>query len=209
MTRRLIDISPRISPDLEVWAGDTRFSSRRVMDMGEGCAANVTTITTTVQVGAHVDAPFHFAEHGEDAASVALEPFLGRARVVRLERAGAILAADVAAFDLAGVERLLLHTRAKPGPPTFAEPFAYLDPAAARLLASKGLLLFGIDSFSVDERSSKTLSSHHALRAGGCAILEGLELSMAPPGDHELIALPLPLVGCDASPVRAVLRELG
>jgi len=27
-----------------------------------------------------------------------------------------------------------------------------------------------------------------------------------PPGDYELIALPLPLVGFDASPVRAILR---
>ena len=38
--------------------------------------------------------------------------------------------------------------------------------------------------------------------AGGKSIAE------VPEGDYELIALPLKIAGCDASPVRAVLREL-
>ena len=40
------------------------------------------------------------------------------------------------------------------------------------------------------------------------AILEGLVLEAVPPGLYELIALPLALVGFDASPVRAILRDL-
>jgi len=40
------------------------------------------------------------------------------------------------------------------------------------------------------------------------AILEGLVLNGVPEGAYELIALPLKLVGFDASPVRALLREL-
>ena len=40
------------------------------------------------------------------------------------------------------------------------------------------------------------------------AILEGLVLTDVPEGLYELIALPLKLVGFDASPVRAVLRTL-
>jgi arylformamidase len=38
------------------------------------------------------------------------------------------------------------------------------------------------------------------------AILEGLALNGVPEGVYELIALPLPLKGFDASPVRAILR---
>ena len=38
------------------------------------------------------------------------------------------------------------------------------------------------------------------------AILEGLVLRNVPEGLYELIALPLKLVGFDASPVRTVLR---
>ena len=66
---------------------------------------------------------------------------------------------------------------------------------------------FGLDTPSVDEFHSKTLDSHHALRHRGIANLELLDLGGVPPGDYELIALPLKLAGLDASPVRAVLRR--
>ena len=39
-------------------------------------------------------------------------------------------------------------------------------------------------------------------------VLEGLVLDAPPAGDYELIALPLKLAGLDASPVRAILRDL-
>ncbi|HPG81517.1 MAG TPA: kynurenine formamidase, partial [Piscinibacter sp.] len=39
-------------------------------------------------------------------------------------------------------------------------------------------------------------------------VLENLVLDEVPPGDYELIALPLKLVQACASPVRAILREL-
>jgi arylformamidase len=39
-------------------------------------------------------------------------------------------------------------------------------------------------------------------------VLENLVLDDVPAGDYELIALPLKLTTADASPVRAVLREL-
>lgn len=205
---RIIDISPPISPKSEVWPGDTPFSSRRVMDKGEGCSCNVTTITTTVHVGAHLDAPLHFADGGRDVASVSLDACVGPVRVVRLLRKAGITREDVSALDLLGVERLLVHTRKDRAPARFADGFAYLEPEAARLLSQRGLRLFGIDTFSVDHPESKELLSHHALLSGGCAILEGLDLSGVAAGDYELMALPLKMVGVDASPVRAVLREL-
>ena len=46
------------------------------------------------------------------------------------------------------------------------------------------------------------------LYRGGVAILENLDLSAVEPGDYELVALPLKIVGSDSSPVRAILREL-
>ena len=42
----------------------------------------------------------------------------------------------------------------------------------------------------------------------GLRVLENLVLDDVPEGDYELIALPLKLISADASPVRAVLREL-
>jgi arylformamidase len=68
--------------------------------------------------------------------------------------------------------------------------------------------LVGIDTPSVDLKSSVDLPAHQRFLAHDMAILEGLVLRDVPEGRYELIALPLPLVGFDASPVRAVLRTL-
>ena len=68
--------------------------------------------------------------------------------------------------------------------------------------------LAGTVTPSVDLQESKTLDAHLALRRHGMAILEGLVLDDVPPGDYELIALPLKLATLDASPVRAILRGL-
>ena len=46
------------------------------------------------------------------------------------------------------------------------------------------------------------------LENSGLRVLENLVLDDVPAGDYELIALPLKLTQADASPVRAVLREL-
>ena len=51
------------------------------------------------------------------------------------------------------------------------------------------------------------LLSHQALLARDMSVLEGLLLDGPPPGLYTLVALPLPIVGADASPVRAVLVE--
>jgi arylformamidase len=60
----------------------------------------------------------------------------------------------------------------------------------------------------VDPASSQDLPSHHLLLQHGLRVLENLVLDDVPEGDYELIALPLKLTKADASPVRAILREL-
>jgi arylformamidase len=46
------------------------------------------------------------------------------------------------------------------------------------------------------------------IRQRNLRVLENLVLDDVPEGDYELIALPLKLMTADASPVRAILREL-
>jgi len=75
-------------------------------------------------------------------------------------------------------------------------------------LGDAGVVLIGTDSASLDPQDSKTMDAHHAVRRHTMAILEGLVLDHVQPGAYELIALPLAIVGADASPVRAVLRPL-
>jgi arylformamidase len=76
-------------------------------------------------------------------------------------------------------------------------------------LHEQGVKLIGIDTPSVDLFDSKDLPSHQMILKHDMAILEGLALQGVPEGVYELIALPLKLVGFDASPVRAILRTAG
>ena len=71
-----------------------------------------------------------------------------------------------------------------------------------------GVKLVGIDTPSIDPVNSKTMDSHHIVQKHSMAILEGLVLDEVDAGDYELIALPLKLTNLDASPVRAILREI-
>ena len=88
------------------------------------------------------------------------------------------------------------------------ESFTAIAPETIALLAIKNVALVGIDTPSVDPADSQTLPSHHQLLTHNMRVLECLVLDDVPEGDYELIALPLKLMRADASPVRAVLREL-
>jgi len=104
--------------------------------------------------------------------------------------------------------RVLIATGTYLDATRFSEDFVALEPALIDALHARGVRLIGLDTPSVDLFTSKDLPAHGRFLANDMAILEGLVLRDVPPGIYELIALPLPLVGFDASPVRAVLRTL-
>ena len=205
---RLIDISPRIDPSIAVWPGDTPYGLRWVARMDQGASCNVASITTTPHVGAHADGPLHFLQDGPPIGDVDLDPYLGRCRVVDVTGVSAVTEDSVFGMDLSSVTRVLFKTGTFPDPLQWNPDFAYLDPGFVRRLGKLGVRLIGIDTPSVDPMDSKTLPAHHALVEMGIRNLEGLDLSAVPPGDYELIALPLRLADADSSPVRAILRTL-
>ena len=210
-TRRIWDISEPVSPATAVFPGDTPFSARWVMRMDQGDSCNVSTITMSAHCGTHADAPLHYVADGADTASTSLQPYVGRCRVVAVEGVGdpPLVPAEALAGDvLTHVERLLLKTAAAHDGDTWDPKFTALGPDAARIVVEAGVRLVGIDTPSMDHATSQDLPAHQVLAAGGLALLENLDLSAVEPGDYELIALPLRIVGSDSSPVRAILREL-
>ena len=105
-------------------------------------------------------------------------------------------------------ERVLFATGTFPDPTRFNEDFAALHPALIEHLHESGVRLVGVDTPSIDPFHSTDLPAHKAVLRYDLAVLEGLDLAAVPDGLYELIALPLRLVGFDASPVRAILRSL-
>jgi arylformamidase len=211
MSLRIWDISERIEPGTATFPGDNAFSQEWVMRIADGASCNVSTIRMSVHVGTHTDAPLHYDTDGSDMASVDIGKYLGRCRVIDVLSVGSppLIPADALTPELlAGAERVLLRTNAEHDHRTFNPEFASLGGPAAKVLAAAGIQLVGIDTPSMDHSTNKELDGHQALYAGGIAILENLDLTGVPAGDYELIALPLRIVGCDSSPVRAILREL-
>lgn len=206
----LIDISRTLEPSLAVWPGDTPFERRTILSMAEGASVNLSTLTLSAHMGAHVDAPFHVQREGITIERLGLEPYWGLAQVVTVHKAaGPLTAEDFAHVDLNRAPRLLVRSVNGSGPhDVFPAQFIYPDPALAETLARAGIVLYGSESPSMDDAASKELPGHHALLDAGIAILEGLDLHAAADGVYELVALPLKIAGGDGSPVRAVLRTL-
>jgi arylformamidase len=204
----LIDISRRLGKGVPTWPGDTPFSYEVSWSKEQSGSVNVGKLTMSVHTGTHIDAPFHFDNDGRKVIELDPQIYVGRARMIDLSGRDSIGAADLAGHDLEGVERLLLRTGSWSNPEQFPERITYLRADLAPFLAGKGIRLIGVDVPSVDPLDSKELAAHHGLHAHQIHILEGLLLDHVEPGDYELIALPLPLVEADGSPVRAVLRPL-
>lgn len=159
--------------------------------------------------GTHGDAPFHYDPEGISIADVDVGAYIGPARVVDLRGCGTLVTAEMVRPALEGrVERLLLRTFDRFPHDRWVEEFAAISADAIASMAARGVVLIGTDAPSLDPQHSKTLDAHQAVRKNDMRILEGLVLDDVPAGDYELIALPLKLTGLDASPVRAILREL-
>jgi arylformamidase len=209
LTGQVWDISQKIRPALPVWPGDTQVSFERTWALGPGCPVNVSKFEISTHTGTHADAPFHYDAQGAGADALDLSRYLGSCRVVDARGLGPVIRPEQLAAALEGTPpRVLLRTYEAFPAEQWRSEFTAVSPELVELLAGLGVVLIGVDAPSLDPETSKDLFAHQAVRRLGLSILEGLVLDDVPAGDYELIALPLPLEGLDASPVRAVLREL-
>lgn len=202
---RIIDISPSLSPKTAVFPGDVPLSRAVSLDFAGGHNLRLSSLTTTLHIGAHTDAPSHYHPDGRDISQQSLAVYLGPAQVMTVR---VVPGARISPSDLPGAitaPRLLLRTGTFPDPNTWNGDFAALSPELVEFLSNQGVILVGIDTPSIDPANDELLESHQAVYRHGLAILEGIVLDGAPDGLYTLIALPLALEGADASPVRAVL----
>lgn len=205
----LWDISPPLDSSTPTWPGDTPFQEERCWRIDEHCPVNVGRITLSPHTGAHADAPLHYDANGAAIGAVDLAPYLGPCRVIHCLEVGDSVRPEQLLPHLDGVpSRVLIRTWQRAPLDAWPVHFAAIAADSIDLLARHGVRLVGTDTPSLDPQHSKTLDAHHAVARGRMAILEGLLLDEVPPGDYELIALPLKFTHLDASPVRAVLRRL-
>ncbi len=202
----IYDITPPITSALTVWPGDTPPSRELLCDIKNGDNITLSTLHATVHLGAHADAPSHYDLNAPSIEQRSLDLYLGPCQLLRLRAEHSTRIIPKALPDTIQAPRVLLATGTFPDPTVFNEDFAALSVELIDFLQEAGVRLVGLDTPSIDLFTSKDLPAHQRVLKHDMAVLEGLVLAEVPEGLYELIALPLKLVGFDASPVRAVLR---
>ena len=203
----IYDITPPISARLRVWPGDTPPTREVLCDLARGDSLTLSTLHATVHLGAHADAPSHYGAGAPAIDQRSLNYYLGPCQVLHLPVPRGTCITPAILKEPVVEQRILLATGTFPDPELFNEDFAALSPELVDWLHGRGVILVGVDTPSVDLFASKELPAHRTFLKHDMAILEGLVLRNVPAGSYELIALPLPLEGFDASPVRAILRS--
>jgi arylformamidase len=209
---KIYDVTVAISDDMPIYKGDPAAAVESFKAIARGDTANVSSIRFGVHSGTHVDAPNHFIDGTKHVHELDLSKLIGPCRVVEV-------AADVFEIepehvgDISGVERVIFKTRNSEFWSTpedgFRKDFTYITPATAKLLVDRGVKLVGIDYLSIEKSGGPGKPVHIALLEKEIVILEGVDLREVPPGDYELICMPLKYIGStgDGSPARTVLIE--
>ncbi|MCK5574552.1 MAG: arylformamidase [Sphingomonadales bacterium] len=205
----IYDISQPVRVGIPVFPGDTPYREDMAVQISSDCPVNVAQIEMSPHTGSHADGPLHYAEGAPSVGEVDVTAYLGPCHVVDARHCQGLITVDDVVDALPNrFERVLFRTYEVFPENNWVSDFTAVAPELIDLLAHRGCRLIGLDSPSLDPEVSKTLDSHQRVLAHDMRVLEGLVLDHVPYGEYELIAPPLKLMTADASPVRALLREL-
>ncbi len=208
-----IDVTAPLDPaTLPVYTGDVPLTMEFKLDMRKGDKVTYSTMETGIHSGTHIDAPMHFIRDGKSIDQIPLTTFMGPVRVIDIAAdAPAVTAAELNKHTWKGATRIFFRTGNSHGGGMadvhFNQQFVYIAPDAAQLLADAGVELVGIDYNSAEKFHSDVPRTHQILLGKGIPIVEGLDLRAVTGGDYELLMLPIPIIGHEAAPVRALMRK--
>jgi len=205
---RIYDISVPIRSGGLVYPGNPEIDIALQQAVAKGAGANVSTIRFGSHTGTHADAARHFFDDGQTVDKIPLERLIGPSLLLSFaDDVRSVGAAELRAHDIKGQTRILLRTRnsAFLSQNEFVKDYTYLAPDGAQYLVDQGVELVGIDYLSIEQFHSGHHLTHRTLLERSVVIVEGLDLSVPPPGKYQFICLPLRIEGCDGAPARAVL----
>lgn len=207
--KKWLDITLPISPSLVHWPDNPPVRIERVRSLQRGDSCTVSQLTLGSHTGTHMDAPLHFFSQGKGLETMPLEVGVGSARVIPISNPEVVTAKELAKHHIRKGERILLKTKNSVRAlkqKRFSKKFVYVETEAAEFLAERRILLLGVDYLSVAGYKKNSAAVHRVLLGAGIWIVEGLDLSKAPPGRCELLCLPLRILESDGAPARAILK---
>ena len=207
---RIVDLTHKLIPFKEQYTLELAQRDKRTG--AEGDIMNLVYMWS--HVGTHVEAPLHFLADGGDTASIPIEKLMGPA--IALDFRGkevneAITLAEIqAAGDIQVGDRVFTmtgrHTSYRT-PASHDRPFI-TEEAVRWLVEDRKINCLGTDSSGFEVRGVDNHPNHRILMHAAIPILECMNnLVELRKQRFFLIALPWPVVGLDACPVRAIAIE--
>lgn len=204
---RIVDLTHRLVPGQEQYALDLGRHNERQGERGD----IMSTVYFWSHVGTHVEAPLHYLARGSDTAGIPIDNLMGPAVVLDFRVKGvneAITLEEVkAAGDIQVGDRVMTMT-GRHGqyrtPHSHDRP--YLTEEAVRwLVEDRKMKCLGTDSSGFEVRGVSHHPDHLLITGAGIPVLECIaNLTELKARRFFLIALPIPVVGLDACPVRAI-----
>ena len=208
----IYDISLTISPTLPTWPGDPGIELEKFESMDSGAHNNVSRISSSVHIGTHVDAPYHFLNDGSTVEKLPLDVLTGPCYVAQLPDGVEAITSEV--LDRTEIssemKRVLFGTRNSHlwarGETQFQTDFVAITEDGAEWLVERGVQLVGVDYLSIAPYGD-SVPTHTMLLKAGVVVVEGLNLSSVMRGFYDLYCLPLKIAKCDGAPARAILIQ--
>ena len=210
---RIVDLSLSLTDKTPVYPGDPipKITVATTIDK-EGY--NLFNVLLGSQTGSHVDAPYHFRNDGITIDKIDLKACMGKAIIIDVSRKKAMEAIEVSdltphAEFIKEAEIVLFRTDwyKKAGTEEFYE-HPYLSEGGGRFLLTMGIKTVGVDAINLDMTGGTYFPIHDMYAQAEGLIAENLaNFDKVDFINPFVIVLPLKLVGCDGSPVRAVAVE--
>ncbi len=210
---KVIDLTHTMIPGEEQYPVELKQRNERTTPTGD----IMKDVYMWSHSGTHVEVSLHFYENGEDTADFPPETFVGPAVRLDFRHKETNEAITLADFQNAGDIRegdivILWEGRDHLYRTAHSHDRPYVTEEAARWLAlEKKIKLLGTDSSGFEVRGVDTHPNHHLFFQEGVDIpvVECLcNLDKIPNQRFFFVGLPLPVVGMDASPIRAIALDI-
>lgn len=187
-------------------------------DAPGGAGQIVRGVHMRLHAGSHIDAPEHNVKGGKQIHHIPIETFIGDAVIADLRHT--VPGKAITAADLEGAtgnmvqrgDRLLMRTDCNKQyyDPDWQKRSPYLTSEAVKWCLEKGVVIVGYDFYHGNDEpdaprvfnSSRTFSEHGVLTLPYLNNLDQITQKRV-----ILVALPLKMIGAEASPVHAVVLE--
>ncbi|MHB1417640.1 MAG: cyclase family protein, partial [Chloroflexota bacterium] len=161
-------------------------------------------------IGTHVESPYHHLKSGGDVSTLAVGTLMGEAVVLDFsgKQGGEpieLAEVEAAGGDVRAGDIVLVHTGFDRcyGLPNYSRPYLSLE--AIAWLVDRGIAAIGIDASGIEAYQAAEQPGHLLLFEHGIPVIEELtHLEDLARRRFLFIGLPLPIVGADSCPIRAV-----